>query len=550
MTTVAIIGAGPRGTAALSALANTATEPIKVHLFGALDENGKLIAGEGTPFSRKQPVYSRLNARSEIVDQFGGFRNEPIAPDSAKPSGDPAPRLDDDDAPASVTMIGENFDEWASEKAPEWVNEFPPRAVIGEYMVDSYLHTRANLPECIELHEHAHACKVSGEPGAWRVTTGQQTFKADELLLAVGHAKRGPDSLEGQDLSDVADSVYPYAYPVSVLEDIKPGATVAVRGAGLTFIDIALALTEGRGGKFSDDGTEYTHADDEVETIYPLGLEGIFLDVKPDLGEVEEILSRAELNSARAKINSARKISTIMDVIRELTEETMEKEGYANSELAFDAVIAGSQPSAGNARATLAEALGAFKGERKLTTRSVFAGVVLKLYGEIVERVSGREWEEENWEEFASWIALVNSYGSGPPPINAQKMLTLIDAGIIDCSWLDEGVDAEELPEKVDALVDAVLAPSGYWPEAYPELEELDPYLGTWADPTVPTKRSGVRTDTNASVLDKDAKPIEGLAAVGRITDDWILGLDSLNLSLHPHIRNWAQRVTGNKTNA
>jgi hypothetical protein len=32
---------------------------------------------------------------------------------------------------------------------------------------------------------------------------------------------------------------------------IAPGAVVAVRGFALTFIDLALALTEGRGGSFA-----------------------------------------------------------------------------------------------------------------------------------------------------------------------------------------------------------------------------------------------------------------------------------------------------------
>lgn len=537
---VAIVGAGPRGTAALGALANCVTRPITVHLFGALDDDGNLIAGHGTPFSPDQPHFSRLNARSAIVDQFGDFRPEPVAPDAANPSGEPAGERDNADARSTAARVGDNFDAWAADNAPEWVDSFPPRAVVGQYMSHAYRQIRDSLPEHIELHEHGRASKVSGEPGRWRITTGMQTFVADELLLAVGHAERGPNELA---VSEHAELVIPHAYPVSVLDQISAQATVAVRGAGLTFIDVALALTEGRGGSFSDDGTQYTGVANQPATIYPLGLEGIFLDVKPDLDQIEALIPAGTLSDARARISRARKLSTIMDTIRSLTESIYEKEGMANPHTVFDAVVAGPQPSAGNARATLAESLAAFTADRSLTARAIFAGVILKLYGQIVNRVSGREWDGEDWATFSSWMALASSYGFGPPPANARKILTLIDAGIIDCSWLDDGVDARDLPQRVDAMVDAVLAPSGYWPEAYPALTELAPYLDTWADPTDPTKRSGVRTNDNAYVVDANLEPIAGLAAVGRMTDDWIIGLDSLNAALHPHITNWARAI-------
>ncbi|MBM7824835.1 diaminopimelate decarboxylase [Arcanobacterium pluranimalium] len=538
MLSIAIVGAGPRGTAALSAIAAKVTQPVTVHLFGVFNGDGVSVAGQGTPFDVTQPEYSRFNARTAIVDQFGPYRANRVPVSDANPSNDPAEfhkKLEDSVASLHTAP---DFDTWAKKKYPQYVNDFPPRKVIGEYLVYCYEYVKKALPKNIELVEHGWASKVSGVPGSWRVTTGKQTFTVDELLLTVGHSLNPPKPVSLEDFGGKTRAYIPFAYPLSILDDIDADAVVAVRGAGLTFIDVALALTEGRGGKFSEDGSQYVSSKKQVKKILPLGLEGIFLDIKPNIDVVRDLIGKRTLDATNKKIRESESLSEILDLIRGLTLDVLKKLDYPYPEAIFDGVVAGSAPSEGNSRGTLADSIAAYDGKRKLGAKAVFAGVFLLLADAILDVLPGKEWPNDEWETFRRWNSLVDIYGFGPPPINARKILTLIDAGVIDTSWLDKSVDALELPESVDVVVDGVLAPGGYWPGAFPELAEIEDYLLVWNE-----DRNGIRIGEDASVLDSDLKPVNGLAAFGRITEEWELGMDTLNSSLHGQLPLWAERI-------
>jgi len=75
----------------------------------------------------------------------------------------------------------------------------------------------------------------------------------DYVFLTTGHVS-APFSAEEDALRNAVSSApvqyYPRPYPTSQLDGIKPRATVAVQGSGLTAHDILAELTVGRGGQY------------------------------------------------------------------------------------------------------------------------------------------------------------------------------------------------------------------------------------------------------------------------------------------------------------
>lgn len=540
MSVVGIVGAGPRGVTALNALASLATTPVTIHLFGAINDNGINVAGQGTPYSINQPLFSRLNASSSVVDMFAQFRQAEIEVRQANPSHDPEPARDRTDTDTPHAIVGDNFDQWALRYHPDLVDSFPPRAYIGRYFTDCMDYIRSRLPDHVKLVEHSRVRSITGQDGNWVIDTDHERITVDELLLTLGHAQEPPNKLTPHDVAGQADAVIDSPYPLSRMDEIPDGARVATRGAGLSFIDIALAFTEGRGGIFSEDGSTYTPSGRECE-LYPTGLEGIFLDAKPNIDVLDTVHDPTWWDEVAHQILNSTDLANILTILRESTSSVLKELDYPAPKATYDTIVAGPSPEPGQAREWLAGSL--HDDPRHPHPRTIVAGTIIKLFDPLLETVRNREWPQDEWTTFSTLIESVNNYGFGPPPINARKILTLIDAGFIHTEWLDAGVDALDLPEKVDVMVEGLLAPPGYWPEAYPGLEGIADILAVWADPE---RRPGVRVDDNGSVLDKDLHPVGSVAAIGRITEDWVVSTDSLNFSVHPHIMGWARRVAGN----
>jgi hypothetical protein len=76
---------------------------------------------------------------------------------------------------------------------------------------------------------------------------GEEPWRVDAVVLLVGH------EAGHRDLIDTAPT--PYPWPDSPL----PGSTVTIDGTGLSAIELALHLTEGRGGRFVPDAGGYRY---------------------------------------------------------------------------------------------------------------------------------------------------------------------------------------------------------------------------------------------------------------------------------------------------
>lgn len=512
---IAIVGAGPRGLAAVYSLGREVEGAIRIHLFGAVEE-GEDVLGIGTPYSPKQPEFSRLNAHSSILDLFGAYRHT--------------------DLPVGLT-----FDEWArAENHGELANNYPPRAFVGRYFHYCADFVRQTLPSHIKVHEYGRALAITGEPGAWTIAHAQGEITVPELLLTVGHASSPASPLTDEDVNQPAGTVIPIAYPLHNLAGIDAGSTVATRGAGLTFVDVVLSLTEGRGGQFSDDGRTYTPSGREPECIWATNIDGIFPDSKPPHRAVHDLLPDERWETAKAAVAQSTTLSEMLETIRSIALEAMAMQGNTDPDM-YRKAMSSPQPAPGLAVDRLTESIAAARREIPLPARQVATETWQELMPAIIRRVSNRIFSSEEWGQFTALYAVVADSSYGPPLINAQKVLTLVEQGLIKIELLDQAIDAEKFPFEVDAFVDCVLPPAGIWPGAYEELAEIENYLLLWAGQNV--ERSGVRIDDSGSVLDGNEAPIKGLAAVGRMNEDWSIDMDNLNVTDHPFILGWAKRI-------
>lgn len=552
MSVIAIVGAGPRGIAALQSLFAAAppNSTHTVYIFGARDTHGALIAGWGSAYAPDQADYIRLNANADIVDLWRHER--------ATTTHSIAAALPHDSIEIAGDQHRPSFRCWATMHAPRWAAaEFPPRALIGAYYQHCYQLLTDRIPDGWRLIEMPPLSAIHrGNAAQWELEAGACTITADEVLLAVGHAQANPDPLCAKAIDAGDIPCVPHPYPLTRLDSIQPAARVAVRGAGLSFIDVALQLTEGRGGRFVDDPTSptslrYQPSGNEVATLRPIAREGRFAEAKPPADLLHQLCHQGELARVQELITKATSLERICQIIERVLTAVALRGGFPHS--AIDDLLAGTSPAPGAAAASLLTSVHVAQKIHPPTFASYAGSLWAHIGDALVPVVSHTLWPKGDWERYQRLANACSPYAYGPPPLGAQKIATLIDAGVIDCSWLDGGVQQQDIGRlhrqgaNLDVVIDAVLAPPGWWQGAYPALSAIDEYLSLWSKFGAGAVRTGVRVDECGRVMSAINRPVTGLAAIGRMTSNWVLSNDTLNRDVHDHPQNWAQWVlTGN----
>ncbi|MDB5694068.1 MAG: hypothetical protein JWO81_3131, partial [Alphaproteobacteria bacterium] len=240
---VAIIGMGVRGVGVLERLVahsmqDAGRNRLEVHLIDP-QRTGP------NQYDVAQPDYLLLNIVASQVSLF------------------PAPMSVD----AAAPIDGPSLHVWACERgfklAPDLLHlsrrgrlieegDFLPRRLMGEYLLWSRERLAALAPPWMTIVSHT-AAATSLEPGE-RLTVrlpDEDYLPADFAFLTVGAF---PDP---QCADDSKPGLVERAFPLpKQVEEIPPGATVAIAGLGLTMVDVVLALTVGRGGTFAADGEQ------------------------------------------------------------------------------------------------------------------------------------------------------------------------------------------------------------------------------------------------------------------------------------------------------
>ncbi|MFJ8674266.1 FAD/NAD(P)-binding protein [Streptomyces sp. NPDC093589] len=249
--TIAVVGTGPRGIAVLERLAVRLRDapagrgPVTIYAIDAAE------VGAGRIWRTDQDHWFAMNTVIGQVTMFSG------GPDGGRPRPGAGPSL-------GQWLHDHTTDEVrsASGHGPD---DFASRLDYGRYLRFVYRTITDELPAHVRLipvHGRVNSVRPD-RSGRYQLTMDSlRTLAADKVVLATGHPHNSPDTF---DRAMAAFAAYrPDAHYISgdsaadmdLAGTVPPGSTVAIRGLGLSFYDVLMSLTEGRGGRFvrDDDG--------------------------------------------------------------------------------------------------------------------------------------------------------------------------------------------------------------------------------------------------------------------------------------------------------
>ncbi|HEY2829205.1 MAG TPA: FAD/NAD(P)-binding protein [Thermoanaerobaculia bacterium] len=477
---VAIIGLGPKGLYCLERLcAEFAARPLQeglaVHVFDRVECS---------------PIYDTTQSDHILVNVAVGEID-----------------LWDADDPPPAAGRGPSFLEWYGE--PLTGNEYLPRSVVGRYLRDCLRRMLDRVPAGMTIEYHRE--EVIDIENDRLLPSG---VRAHKILLATGHQQPadGPPS-DGE-------MVIPFVYPVKErMRAVPAGARVAMLGIGLTFIDAVLELTEGRGGRF--DGGTYIRSGNEPAVIFPYSRTGLPMTPKPnDLPAARRRL-RFVTEEALAALRSRGQIDFERDVVPLIDREL---EGFD-----WRAAI---NPAVDNVTRYMEEAIERAKSE--VTPISLWYEMRIAINS--VLRFGGFTPESHR--------ALIDDYFPrfkrivfGPPVINAEKILALTKAGLIDFRF-----SRAPRVDGVDVLIDARFPKTDITRDASPL------YRNLIRRGTIRPFRNGDylpgaidMTEGTQNVIGAGGDVCETIAVIGIPTEGNFVG--NLTIGRDPFAGRWAKDV-------
>ncbi len=554
---VAIVGVGPKGLFALERLLDQAHRAGSHALLDIDLFEPHPVPGAGPVYDPAQPGCLRMNFAADQLDLWG-------ARSRAVPAEERRSFLDwrhdvghhDDDGP---------LDE-----------PYPSRGLVGRYLADGLACMRANAPAGVTITlRRAGVRAIERMDCTWTVIADGNAppLAYDEVVVAVGHATLPDEGPAGHPWPHAAPLI-PAVFPVTrwlAPARVAPGATIAVRGFALTFLDAAIALTEGRGGVFEAGDhpyrLRYAPSEHDPALILPFSRGGRPMLAKPDPALAAGIPALEEIaRSGRAEIlalrHSPTPIAGLVSIVanaaaggllaatgRARNGEALRRARAAAAEWLL-AATGGGLPAADIAPVDEIErSLAVGTGLRSPDLQWALGHTWRSLYPAIVERLSGDGLAQHEWPEFRRLAAQMERVAFGPPPVNAAKLLALIAGGRVDLTHV-AGAHLETRgavtslrsahgERAVGVVLNAVLPQPGALRSDHGLLEQL---VGA-GHARIVAGRRGLHVTADAGCIGRDGRRTEGLSALGRPTEDCVIDNDTLSRTLHPHADRWARRV-------
>jgi len=136
--------------------------------------------------------------------------------------------------------------------------DYASRALVGMYLQSVTKQVLAAKPKNVRLTLIAEEVNniVPNAQAKLLIESDNHVVELDNIMLCTGHCY---DNIPWLDFHDapMPKAYFNTAYPLHNLEEIGASKKVGVIGWGLTFIDVALYLTEGIGGVFDDNFNYY-----------------------------------------------------------------------------------------------------------------------------------------------------------------------------------------------------------------------------------------------------------------------------------------------------
>ena len=237
--------------------------------------------GPGETHSSRQPWSSYLN---RIASQVSFAADESVTGAGPLRPRAQRPRLDEwcrsDRAAAHLADMRPDPTTW------------PKRHVHGRALRASFSQYARQLRRAtngdVRLHDEEVVDVVEDRAGGITVLTRQGgSYRADHVLLLTGHAGAPSTSPRVHESGGTTFVARPYPLHEAVPPDLVPrAAVVGCAGMGLAAIDVILHLTEGRGGRFLDDGLSgalrYCASHHEPRSIVAYSESGLFTFARPE----------------------------------------------------------------------------------------------------------------------------------------------------------------------------------------------------------------------------------------------------------------------------
>jgi len=503
--TLAVIGGGPRALWVLERIAwwsehsgRPAPETV------VWTPRGRVGASEH--YDPGLPAYLRLNVSGAVLDVW------------------------------QTTGRGPSFDAWRERREPGSSRDpYPARALAGAYLDEQAARVLSRLP--VSVREERVRRVTPGGSRRWQVAGKDGVVDVDDVVLVTGHAR----TWEGSTPSSV---------PAGAVGDelrIPDGARVIVRGAALTALDAVLTMTEGRGGVFDQDGASglrYLPSGREPR-ITLVSRTGLLMLPKTEQAVLDGLgLGPTGAASAAAAARAGRDWpSTVLDAAGRLLAAGADHDTLKRAaSLGPSAWEADAGDPAEVLRRDLRVSAGEVPGDARWALGQAWRMLYPLLVAEQDQRVSSdpaAALPPVGWADFPDWARALERLAFGPPPVNARKLLALLDAGLVDVA----AGEVDDLAERAcaDAVVDAVLPPPG----ARDTGDEPWTALLAAGLVSLPEGGRGIRVTRDGACLDASGAPTQGLWALGRIAEDSVVGHDTLVRSLHPGPDRLAARLLG-----
>ncbi|MHA6781256.1 FAD/NAD(P)-binding protein [Pseudonocardia saturnea] len=566
-SSIAIVGAGPRGAGLLERLAASAPElhpdGLDVHLIDPYP------AGAGRIWRHEQSPLLAMNSMAADVTMF--------TDDSVVCDGPVVPGPSMWDWVRSGPDVGP---ELADELAAVTAATFPSRRLQSAYLAWVLEHVIAGLPDGMRAHIHRTRATGLTEDGPTQIVhlDGAPPLHVDAVVLASGHLDATPTDDELGLVARAAEHGLRYLPPEqttdSDLSVLAPGETVLVRGMGLAFVDLVVLLFEGRGGRFTADGG-YVPSGEEPRLVVgsprgstyhskthyglkaprpplprffgPDAVDPLIAAGDVDLREqawplmAKEIawgwyhelfvghpdvvaVPWAEFAESYAALDwDSPGMHALID---SAVPDPLDRIDFAALDRPLDGLtapdLASLQPLV---RARIAEDLRQHVDDRHTPHLGAFVAM-LSVYGETT-RLAGALSARSRASDMGWWQGFFNAVASGPPGFRVRQLLALSRAGFVDFlgagMWVDIDADgfragsatlAGAEPVRATALVDARLPDASAARTSDPLLADLVRRGGVDEDVLVDTDGTVLRNTGLIRVRPEDGALVDATGAV------------------------------------
>ena len=533
---VAIVGLGPRGLAAIEALVVLVTgKDVTLHIDG-FDTNS--WPGAGPNFQPNQTEHCILNIPIREVDI------------------PPAEKL-------GLALGG--FEEWAIDN--EDSDTFPTRAKLGAYLAKRFDDNVGALPE--NVHFQANTCSVkrlSFLEEKVQVHADATTYGPfDEVLLAMGQPETKPDDqLAGWIAhAETSSAEVVSAYPDRVLlERAKnwAGKTVAIRGLGLSTMDVLRIMTNGLGGTFYDG--VYVPSGNEPARILPFSLNGQppvpkplnkVLDAQFDLLEPEKAAFSDALEFALTQ-PADHALLTICEALERPAIRVLNSADNPVDQAEIQAWLRVERDDPGSQETrvplvALRENIAIASADAPPDIGYTIGQLWRKIQDVLRQKFNTTKVMRETAMAVIGFDEGLKRYSYGPPLRSAQELLMLVEAGVVSLTAADDPkiettkggwhFSDDGLDEYASVMVDAVIASAELSCLSEPLFKKLQEcsYLSSFAE------GFGIATTPDGRLIGSDGSIHNSVCLLGRMALGSVIAVDSIHDCFGASADRWSNGV-------